>query len=155
MTPQKVTPQKLTPQKIITPSVGRKRKLTTKAKEAPKSIVKPKAGNKSSDKAPGVLPPKKRKTGHETKVRNILRRASTAPGQSKVSDYFISPLSDTLPDLEDFDLGRGPVAMSSPTKNRPCICSYPAPALSPINYHRIHSNATLTRHNVIVISDSD
>ena len=102
-----------------------------------------------------VLPLKKRKTGQETKVRNILRRASTAPGQSKVSDYFISPLSDTLPDLEDFDLGRGPVAMSSPTKNRPCICSYPAPALSPINYHRIHSNATLTRHNVIVISDSD
>ena len=95
-----------------------------------------------------VLPLKKRRSGHDTKVRNILRRASTAPGQSKVSDYLITPLSDTLPDLEDFDLTSGPYAMSSPTRNRGCICHIPAPALSPIKRHRIHSN-------VIVISDSD
>ena len=92
---------------------------------------------------------KKKASPQETKVRNILKRASSAPGQGRVSDYF-HPSSDTLPDLPDLEGDDKPSAVSSPNVSF-CTCTQ-APALSPIkpnNFFKVTNNGT------IVILDTD
>ena len=91
---------------------------------------------------------KKKASPQETKVRNILNRALSAPGQGRVSDYFF-PSTDTLPDLPDLEGDDKPSAVSSPNVSFFCTCTQ-APTLSPIT-----SSFKVTNNGTIVILDTD
>ena len=91
---------------------------------------------------------KKKASPQEMKVRNILNRASSAPGQGRVSDYFF-PCTDMLPDLPDLEGDDKPAAVSSPNVSYFCTCTQ-APALSPIT-----SSFKVTNNGTIVILDTD
>ena len=91
---------------------------------------------------------KKKVSPQETKVRNILNRASSAPGQGRVSDYFFLS-TDMLPDLPDFEGDDQPSAVSFPNVSFFCTCTQ-APTLSPIT-----SSFKVTNDGTIVILDTD
>ena len=98
-----------------------------------------------------AAPPKRKKASpQEAKVRNIQKRASSAPGQGRVSDYFHLS-TDTIADLPDLEGDDKPSAVSSPNMSSFCTCTQ-APALSPIkpnNFFKVTNNGT------IVILDTD
>ena len=127
------------------PATSRKRKGSKL------SLKKPSPAKKAAP-AKNAAPAKDKKASpQETKVRNILNRASSAPGQGRVSDYFF-PSTDTLPDLPDLEGEEKPSAVSSPNVSFFCTCTQ-APALSPIKTKT--SSFKVTNNGTIVILDTD
>ena len=91
---------------------------------------------------------KKKASPQETKVRNILNRASSAPGQGRVRYYFFPP-TDTLPDLPDLEGDDKLSAVLSPNVPFFCTCTQ-APTLLPIT-----SSFKVTNDGTIIILDTD